>query len=108
MAKMFNPPHPGRIVKSAMESLGLSARKFAANLGVSPATVTRLVKGEIAISPEMAVKLSAAIPGPDAAMWLRMQATYDAWQAEQRIDVSYIQRYSIKVTAALYLFNQDS
>ena len=108
MAKMFNPPHPGRIVKSAMESLGLSARKFAANLGVSPATVTRLVKGEIAISPEMAVKLSAAIPGPDAAMWLRMQATYDAWQAEQRIDVSYIQRYSIKGTAAQYLFNKDS
>ena len=108
MAKIFTPPHPGRIVKSAMESLGLSARKFAANLGVSPATVTRLVKGEIAISPEMAVKLSAAIPGPDAAMWLRMQATYDAWQAEQRIDVSYIQRYSIKGTAAQDLFNQDS
>lgn len=95
MSKMFNPPHPGRIVKSAMENLGISARKFAANLGVSPATVTRLAKGEIAISPEMAVKLSAAIPGPDAAMWLRMQATYDAWQAEQRVDVSYIQRYSI-------------
>ena len=93
MSKMFNPPHPGRIVKSAMESLGLSARKFAANLG---------------ISPEMAVKLSAAIPGPDAAMWLRMQATYDAWQAEQRIDVSYIQRYSIKGTPAQDLLNQDS
>lgn len=108
MSKMFNPPHPGRLVKSAMESLGLSARKFAANLGVSPATVTRLVKEEIAISPEMAVKLSAAIPGPDAAMWLRMQATYDAWQAEQRIDVSYIQRYSIDETFTQDLLNQDS
>ena len=56
----------------------------------------------------MAVKLSAAIPGPDAAMWLRMQATYDAWQAEQRIDVSYIHRYSIDETAAQDLLNQDS
>lgn len=108
MSKMFNPPHPGRIVKSVMESLGLSARKFAANLGVSPATVTRLVKGENAISREMAVKLSVAIPGPDAAMWLRMQATYDAWQAEQRIDVSHIQRYSFNETAAQDLLNQDS
>lgn len=108
MSKMFNPPHPGRIVKSVLESLGLSARKFAANLGVSPATITRLVKGEIAISPEMAVKLSAAIPGPDTAMWLRMQATYDAWQAEQRIDVSYIQRYSISEISAQDLLNQDN
>lgn len=102
MSKMFNPPHPGRIVRSSLESLGLSARQFAANLGVSPASVTRLIKGEIAISPEMAVRLSAAIPGPDAAMWLRMQATYDAWQAEQRVDVSHIQRYPAeKITSGL-------
>lgn len=99
MSKMFNPPHPGRIIRSAMGSLGLSARKFAGNLGVSPASVTRLIRGEISISPEMAVKLSAALPGPDAAMWLRMQATYDAWQAEQRVDVSYIQRYSVNETS---------
>lgn len=98
MSKMFNPPHPGRIVGSSLQALGLSARQFAANLGVCPATITRLIRGEIAISPEMAVKLSAAISGPDAAMWLRMQATYDAWQAEQRIDVSHIRRYTLTET----------
>ena len=108
MSKMFNPPHPGRIVKSAMTSLGLSARKFAGNLGVSPASVTRLIRGETAISPEMAVKLSAAFPGPDAAMWLRMQATYDAWRAEQRIDVSYIQRYSVTKIPTHSSLSQDS
>lgn len=91
---MFNPPHPGSIVKSALESLGLSARPFASNLRVSPESITGIMRGEIAISPEMAVKLAAAIPGPDAAMWLRMQATYDAWQAEQHVDVSRIHRYS--------------
>lgn len=94
MSRMFDPPHPGRIVGSSLKDLGLSARQFAANLGVCPATITRIIKGEIAISPEMAVKLSAAIPGPDAAMWLRMQATYDAWQAEHSVDVSHIRRYS--------------
>lgn len=94
MSKMFNPPHPGLIVGSTLKALRLSARQFAANIGVCPATVTRLIKGEIAISPEMAVRLSAAIPGPDAGMWLRMQATYDAWQAEKKIDVSNIHRYS--------------
>ena len=47
------------------------------------------MKGKIAISPEMAVKLVAAIPGPDAAMGLRIQATCDAWQAVQHVDKPY-------------------
>ncbi|WP_293705078.1 HigA family addiction module antitoxin [uncultured Parasutterella sp.] len=78
MSKMFDPPHPGQIVGSSLKALGLSGRQFAANLGVCPATGTRAIKREIAISLEMAVKLSVAIPGLDTAMWLRMQATYDA------------------------------
>lgn len=86
MTKMFNPPHPGCIVKSALESLGLSAGQFAANLGVAPTIINGIMEGQIPISPEMAVKLSTAIPGPDAAMWLRMQATHDEWQAKHRGD----------------------
>ena len=39
----------------------------------------------------MAVKIAKALSGPDADMWLRMQADYDAWQARKAVDVSYIQ-----------------
>ena len=68
MAEMFNPPHPGEILEDALESLGLSARQFAAHIGASPATISRILRGKIAISPVMALKLAKAIPGPDAAM----------------------------------------
>ena len=93
MSKMFNPPHPGRILKSALEALDISARSFAKHIDVSPATITRVIRGEIAISPTLAVKLAKAISGPDADMWLRMQATYDAWQAEHSVDVTNITPY---------------
>ena len=90
MNKMFNPPHPGTIVAESVEALGLSAREFARHLGVAPSSVTRVFNGKGPITPEMAVRISAAMPGPRAATWLAMQAEYDAWQAEKNVDLSNV------------------
>ena len=38
----------------------------------------------------MAVRISAALPGPSASVRLAMQADYDAWPAEHHIDISCI------------------
>lgn len=94
MARMFNPPHPGRMVAETLEYLGISAREFARHIGVAPSTVTRIIKEKSPITPEMAVRISAAIPGPSPEAWLAMQADYDAWQAEHSIDISHITRIS--------------
>ena len=90
MAGMFNPPHPGGLVKEAMEDLGLSINAFAKKLKVSPATVQRIVTEKSAISPEMALRLSATI-GSTASLWLRLQADYDLWHIRERVDVSQLQ-----------------
>lgn len=89
MSRMFNPPHPGAIVAEELEYLNISAREFARHIGVAPSSVTRILNEEGPITPDMAVRLSKALAGPDAAMWLRMQANYDAWQAVHPIDVSH-------------------
>ena len=94
MARMFNPPHPGRMVAETLEYLGISAREFARYIGVAPSTVTRIIKEKSPITPEMAVRISAAISGPSPEAWLAMQADYDAWQAEHSIDISHITRIS--------------
>ena len=70
MTCMYNPPHPGAI-------LGISAREFARHIGVAPSSVTRILNEEGPITPEKAVKIAQALQGPDADMWLRMQANYD-------------------------------
>ncbi|MCX8289081.1 HigA family addiction module antitoxin [Enterobacter pseudoroggenkampii] len=88
---MVNPPHPGGLVKDNLEELKMSINGYAKLIGVSPSTVSRLVNEEIAISAEMAVKLAATI-GSTPEQWLRLQASYDLWQAQQKVDISLLHR----------------
>ena len=78
-----NPLHPGRLVRSAIEELGLSVGKAAAALNVSRSQLSRVIAGECALSPEMALRLEAVI-GSSADAWLRMQAAYDAAEVRAR------------------------
>jgi len=91
MANMYNPPHPGELIKEAMEALDISARKLALALDVAPSTVQRLISGKSDMSPEMAIRLSAVI-GSSEHVWMGMQGAYDLWHAKQKIDVSRLQR----------------
>lgn len=97
MSRMFNPPHPGGMLAEELGCLNISARGFAKHIGVAPSSVTRILNEKSPITPDMAVRIAKALPGPDAEMWLRMQANYDAWQAEHRIDVSSITRYEVPI-----------
>jgi addiction module HigA family antidote len=78
-----NPPHPGLGLKFDLEALGLSIAQAAKSLGVTRAQVHRVVKGESAISPEMALRLETVI-GSTADQWLRLQAAYDVAQIRER------------------------
>jgi antitoxin HigA-1 len=80
---MKNPPHPGRLVKDEIEALGLSVARAAQGLGVTRQQLYRVIKGECAISPEMAVRLEKGI-GSSAAAWLRMQMNYDLAKLRER------------------------
>lgn len=82
--KMKNPPHPGRIVRSAcLEPLGLGVTQGAEILGVTRPTLSKVINGRSAISPEMAIRLSKAFGGK-AETWVKMQVAYDLAQAEKR------------------------
>lgn len=88
MGRMFNPPHPGETLKEdVLPALGLTVSEAARQLGVSRATLSRVINGRAAISPDMARRLEAWLGGPDqgpsAESWLRGQLAYDLWQAEQ-------------------------
>jgi addiction module HigA family antidote len=80
---MKTPPHPGRLVKDEIDALGLSVARAAQGLGVTRQQLYRVIKGECAISPEMAVRLEKGI-GSSAAAWLRMQMNYDLARLRQR------------------------
>lgn len=74
--RMKNPSHPGRLIKADIEALGLSIAEAAEGLGITRQQLYRVIKGESAVSPEMAVRLEKAL-GSTADMWLRLQVNYD-------------------------------
>ncbi len=86
---MYNPPHPGSILKEdILPELDISITEAASQLGVSRVALSRVINGKAAISAEMAIRLEAWISGPTAETWVRMQAEYDLWQARQKTTLS--------------------
>jgi addiction module HigA family antidote len=82
---MQNPAHPGEILKElVVEPLGLSVTEAARHLGVSRTSLSKVLNGRGAVTPEMAVRLEMTFGQPNAAHWLRLQNAYDLWQTRQR------------------------
>ncbi|MDT0583876.1 MULTISPECIES: HigA family addiction module antitoxin [Alteromonadaceae] len=92
---MHNPPHPGEFIESVyLEPYGVSCRTLASHLGVAASTLSRVVKGKSAISPEMALRLSKTL-GRTPESWLSMQDNYELWQAKQSLDLAKVQRLDL-------------
>ncbi len=83
---MFDPPHPGEIVREeCLASLGLSVTEGAKVLGVTRQTLNNLVNERAGISPEMAIRLEKAF-GSSAEMWLGMQTAFELAAARKHQD----------------------
>ena len=90
---MKNPPHPGIVVlEECIKPLGLSITEAAEGLGVTRATMSRLVNGRTGISPQMAVRLSKAFGG-SAESWLRQQMNYDLAQIQKTAKDIHVRRF---------------
>jgi antitoxin HigA-1 len=87
---MKNPPHPGDLIRTEIiEELGLSVSKAAKILKVRRATLSDLLHGKSALTPEMALRIEKAF-GPEMNHLLSMQLAYDIAKTREharRIDV---------------------
>lgn len=87
MTHIYNPPHPGEILKDdVLPALALTVTKAAKQLGVTRAALSRVLNGKAAISPEMALRLENWLGlenGGRADLWLAQQAAYDLWKARR-------------------------
>lgn len=84
--EMFNPPHPGEILKeTCLEPLGVTVTEAARALGVTREALSRLINGKAGISPVMAIRLSKAL-NTTPEMWLGLQQQHDLWHARQKAD----------------------
>jgi len=83
MSAMYNPPHPGGIIKEdVLKAEGINVTEAARQLGISRVTLSRLLNGKTGISVDMALRLSQWL-GTTPEVWLRMQDACDLWQARK-------------------------
>lgn len=90
---MKNPPHPGDLVRTEIiDALGLSVSKAAEVLKVRRATLSDLLRGKAALTPEMALRIEKAF-GPDMDHMLRMQLAFDVARTRQHARNIAVKRY---------------
>lgn len=94
------PVHPGEILKDEIEYRGLSQRKLASQMGISPSLLNEILNGKRAVSTEYALLFEAALD-IDAEPLVKMQANYDMQKAKS--NKSFLERLANvrKLAAAL-------
>jgi len=83
------PAHPGELLADVLPATGKTKSEIASLLGISRQQLHAIAAARKPVSPEMAARLGKLF-GDGAAVWLRMQAAYDAWHAERDVDTSTI------------------
>jgi len=79
------PVHPGELLREdVLPALDITVSDAARELRVSRQTLHRILSATMAVSPEMAVRLGKFC-GNGPGLWLRMQAAYDLWHTERRM-----------------------
>ncbi len=74
---MFDPPHPGEILREEfLAPLGLNVARAAALLGVSRQSLHNITSEIHGLSPGMAARFEKEF-GPEAGFWMRM---HTAWR----------------------------
>src|SRR5215475_13649518 len=84
-AQKIKLAHPGKILREEfMIPVGLSAYALAKALGVPLPRVNDIVREKRAVSPEMAVLMSAYL-GTSDGYWINLQSHYDLEIAKERV-----------------------
>lgn len=93
---MHNPAHPGEVLRELLlEPLGLSVTDVAKHLHVSRKTLSKLLNGRGALTPEMAMRLELAFAKPTADHWLRLQSAHDLWVLRHEAEPLPVQPYGL-------------
>ena len=79
---MHNPSHPGELLREWLEGAQISVTTLAAHIGVTRATLSRIINGHAGVTAEMDLRLHHAL-GTREGLWLDMQKQRDLWVAKQ-------------------------
>ena len=93
---MFNPAHPGELIRETISGIAeetgkkLTIEEVARGLGTTRKTLSAIINGKQGISPEMALRLSAAFTNTTPEFWLQVQDNYDLFRTKSKVDTKNV------------------
>ena len=81
---MYNPPHPGELLKEMyLTPISLSITDAAEGSGITRQALSELINGKTGVSIDMARRLAKALD-TSPTFWLNLQMQYDLWQTRSK------------------------
>lgn len=74
-SRSFIATPPGATIKEQLFDRGLSQKEFAVRMDVSEKHISKLINGEVQLTPDVAVRLEMVL-GVPAKFWNKLEATY--------------------------------
>jgi HTH-type transcriptional regulator/antitoxin HigA len=68
--------HPGQLIQDEIESLGVTQKEVATQMGIAVNILNELISGKRNLTPALALKLESFF-GIDAEYWLRLQIQFE-------------------------------
>jgi addiction module HigA family antidote len=93
---MFNPAHPGELIRETIEGIReetgkkLTIEEVAAGLSTTRKTLSAIINGKQSVTPEMAIKLSAAFTNTTPQFWLQVQDNFNLAQVRAKVNIKGI------------------
>lgn len=66
---------PGATIRELLDFRGMSQKEFAARMDMSEKHISRLINGEVLLTPDVAVRLEMVLDVP-ASFWSNLEAIY--------------------------------
>jgi len=93
---MYNPAHPGELIRETIDGLShetgkkLSVEEVAKGLGTTRKTLSAIINGKQAVTPEMAIKLATGFGNTTPEFWLQVQDNFNLFLARKKVDTKNI------------------
>ena len=74
-SRSFIATPPGATIKEQLNDRGMTQKEFAARMDMSEKHISRLINGDVQLTPEVAVRLEVVL-GVPAKFWNNLEAIY--------------------------------
>ena len=82
-SKSYIATPPGVTIQEQLDDRGMTQKEFAKRIDISEEYISKLIDGEVHLTPEMAEKLELVLGVPDS-FWNKLEAIYQEKLAKIR------------------------